>query len=201
MVRPGRDRLSGRIEIDETYVGGLAEGKRGRGAEGKVLVAIAAQENGPGIGRIRLARVRDASADSLLPFIQGTVEPGSTVHTDGWKAYSGLGRLGYRHEYDVLKDQGPEAATQLLPRVHQVASLLKRWLLGTHQGAVEAHQWDYYLDEYTFRFNRRTSASRGKLFYRLVQQTVQMSPVPYKLLVGGTDNPDHKRLRSLASRG
>ena len=133
----------------------MAEGKRGRGAEGKALIAIAAQEDGTGIGRIRLARVPDASSESLLGFVQASAEAGSTIHTDGWRAYQGLAALGYQHEFSVLQDQGHEAATKLLPRVHQIASLLKRWLLGTHQGAVESHQLDYYLDEYTFRFNRR----------------------------------------------
>ena len=201
MVRPGRDRLQGRIEVDETYVGGLAEGKRGRGATGKALIVIAAQEDGPGTGRIRLARVPDASAESLLGFVEASAEAGSTIHTDGWRAYQGLATLGYQHEYSVLHDQGPEAATQLLPRVHHIASLVKRWLLGTHQGAVEPHQLDYYLDEYTFRFNRRKSASRGKLFYRLVQQAVQVEPAPYKLIVGGTENRHPKLLGAVESRG
>lgn len=201
MVRPGRDRLQGRVEVDETYVGGSAEGKRGRGAEAKALIVIAAQEDGPGIGRIRLARVPDASSESLLGFVKASVEAGSTIHTDGWRAYQTLAALGYQHDFSVLHDQGPEAATKLLPRVHQVASLLKRWLLGTHQGAVESHQLDYYLDEYTFRFNRRNSASRGKLFYRLVQQAVQVAPAPYKLIVGGAENQHHKELGPVESRG
>jgi len=201
MVRPGRERLQGRIEVDETYVGGLAEGKRGRGAEGKALVAMAAQEDGPGIGRIRMARVPDASSESLLGFVQASAEAGSTIHTDGWRAYQGLAALGYQHEFSVLQDQGPEAATQLLPRVHQIASLLKRWLLGIHQGAVESHQLDYYLDEYTFRFNRRKSASRGKLFYRLVQQAVEVEPAPYKFRVGGKGTQHHNQLGAVESRG
>lgn len=75
------------------------------------------------------------------------------------------------------------AASKLLPRVHRVASLLKRWLLGTHQGAVSHEYLDYYLDEFTFRFKRRTSRSRGKLFYRLLQQAVAADPVPYKTIV------------------
>jgi len=201
MVRPGRDRLSGRVEVDETYVGGMAEGKRGRGAERKALVVVAAQEDGRGIGRIRLARVADAGAASLIGFVRQSVGPGSTVHTDGWRGYAGLQDAGYRHEFHCLQDQGPEGATKLLPRVHRVAALLKRWLLGTHQGAVEPAHLDYYLDEFTFRFNRRTSASRGKLFYRLVEQAVQVEPAPRATLVGGKNNPHLNPLGSVESKG
>lgn len=185
MVRPGRDALSGRVEIDETYVGGLAEGKRGRGSQKKALVVIAAEEDGAGIGRIRMARIADASAGSLEGFVRQAVVVGSGVHTDGWDGYNGIAALGYRHEATVLRGQGKEAATQLMPRVHRAAALLKRWLLGTHQGAVTADHLNYYLDEFTFRFNRRTSRSRGKLFYRLVQQAVQIGPTAYKDMVGG----------------
>jgi transposase-like protein len=189
MVRPGRDRLSGSIEVDETYVGGPSEGKRGRGSQGKALVVIAAQADGRKIGRIRLARVPDAAASSLMPFIAQAIEPGSEVITDGWEGYGGLGVQGYRHEVKVLQGQGKDAATELLPRVHLVASLLKRWLLGTHQGAVHPSHLDYYLDEFTFRFNRRNSQWRGKLFYRLLQQAVEIEPAPYRELVGGKSGP------------
>ena len=113
------------------------------------------------------------------------------MHTDGWKPYQGLAALGYEHEITRLKGQPLSAATEELPRVHRVASLLKRWLLGTHQGAIAPEHLDYYLDEFTFRFNRRTSASRGKLFYRLAQQAVQVSPAPYHMLVGGAPVPKH----------
>ena len=185
MVRPGRDALSGRVEIDETYVGGLAGGKRGRGSQKKALVVIAAEEDGAGIGRIRMARIADASAPSLEGFVVQAVAAGSGVHTDGWDGYNGLAARGYQHEASVLRGQGKEAATQLMPRVHRVAALLKRWLLGTHQGAVRAEHLDYYLDEFTFRFNRRSSRSRGKLFYRLLQQAVQIGPTAYKEMIGG----------------
>lgn len=201
MVRPGRDRLKGRVEVDETYVGGLAERRRGRGIPSKALVIIAAQEDGRGIGRIRLARIPDASNTHLRHFIQSAIEPGSCIHTDGWASYQGLEKLGYKHEVSALQGLGKKAATELLPRVHRVASLMKRWLLGTHQGAVNAKHLDYYLDEFTFRFNRRTSASRGKLFYRLVQQAVQMSPAPYKKMVGGIPTQEPKQLGSVESKG
>lgn len=191
MVRPGRDRLSGRIEVDETQIGGMTPGQKGRGIPSKALVAIAAQEDGAGIGRIRLARIPDGSASHLHRFVQGAIVQGSCVHTDGWKPYQGLDQLGYQHEVSKLQGQKKSAATELLPRVHRVASLLKRWLLGTHQGAIAPEHLDYYLDEFTFRFNRRASASRGKLFYRLAQQAVQVAPVPYHTLVGGATNPKH----------
>jgi transposase-like protein len=189
MVRPGRDKLSGRVEVDETLVGGETPGRKGRGVPSQALVVIAAQEAGAGIGRIRLAGIPEASADHLHRFIQGAIVQGSCVHTDGWKPYRGLEPLGFPHEVSKLKGQKKDAATELLPRVHLVASLLKRWLLGTHQGAIMPEHLDYYLDEFTFRFNRRNSASRGKLFYRLAQQAVQVPPTPYRMLVGGSNNP------------
>lgn len=185
MVRPGRDRLSGIIEVDETYIGGEKPGKRGRGAGGKALVMVAAQENEGHIGRIRLCRVPDASTESLSQAVQDTVEPGSMVRTDGWGGYGQLTSLGYVHA--VVRETG-EVGENLLPLAHRAASLLKRWLLGTHQGAVRASHLDYYLDEFTFRFNRRTSGSRGKLFYRLVQQAVQVQPVKGNDLRGRCPN-------------
>ena len=187
MVRPGRDRLSGRVEVDETYVGSLEEGVRGRQTETKALVAIACEEDGRGVGRIRLGHIQDASAASLHGFVQEAIEPGSVVHTDGWEGYAGLEAKGYQHKVTVLQRRR-RSPSELLPRVHLVASLLKRWLLGTHQGAVRPDHLAYYLDEFTFRFNRRRSRSRGKLFYRLLQQAVVVEPAPYKSLVGGTWN-------------
>jgi transposase-like protein len=189
MVRPGRDRLSGRVEVDEIYVGGEESGVHGRQTETKALVAVAAEEVGTRIGRIRMRRIDDASAASLEPFIQASVEPGAVVHTDDWNGYTHVGTLGYVHEVTNLKQTG-QAAHETMPRVHRVAALLKRWLLGTHQGAVSHEHLDYYLDEFTFRFNRRTSRSRGKLFYRLVQQAVAVDPVPYKRLIGGVDGSE-----------
>jgi transposase-like protein len=182
MVRPGRDRLTGWVEVDETYVGGLEEGVRGRQTERKSLIVIAAQVDGPGMGRIRMKRIADASADSLMEFVKEAIEPGSTVHTDGWPGYERLEREGYAHEITFLKGK-KKAASELMPRVHRIASLLKRWILGTHQGAVSHEHLEYYLDEFTFRFNRRRSGNRGKLFYRLVQQAVAINPVPYKSMV------------------
>lgn len=182
MVRPGRDRLSGVIEVDETYWGGPEEGVRGRETFKKVLIVVAAQEDGKAVGRIRLRHVADASSASLLPFIEDSIEPGSLVKTDGWKGYNGLGDKGYRRQIIVVS-QRRESASDLLPGVHRVVSLLKRWLMGTHQGAVSSEHLDYYLDEFTFRFNRRTSRHRGMLFYRLAQQAVALETVLYKDMV------------------
>jgi transposase-like protein len=182
MVRPDRDRLTERVEVDETYLGGLEEGVRGRQTERKALIIVAAQEDGPGIGRIRMRRIVDASAESLVPFIQDSVEAGSVIHTDGWLGYEPVGGKGYDHEVTFLKGN-KKTPSELMPRVHRVISLLKRWLMGTHQGAVSLEHLDYYLDEFTFRFNRRKSRSRGKLFFRLLQQAVAIDPVPYKSMV------------------
>jgi transposase-like protein len=197
MVRPGRDRLSGVVEVDETFVGGEKAGKRGRGAEGKALVVIAVEDKGKGrpLGRIRLQRVADASGNSLLDFVTKNIEPGSTVRTDGWKGYNGVKSAHYNHVQ--AKDEAIVAQDDkdMLPLAHRVASLLKRWLLGTYQGAVKHSHIDYYLDEYVFRFNRRTSRSRGKLFYRLLQQAVQVDPVCGKQIRGGAQSseaPNHK---------
>jgi transposase-like protein len=176
MVRPGRDRLSGVVEVDETYVGGKKTGKPGRGAAGKALVGIAVEDKGEqGIGRIRLGHLEDASGTSLTPFVQGIAQPGSTIRTDDWAGYSGLTESHFGHV--VIPSNELELA-------HLIAALLKRWLLGTYQGAVRPSHLVYYLDEFTFRFNRRTSASRGKLFYRLVQQALMVDPVPGYALKG-----------------
>jgi transposase-like protein len=189
MVRPGRDRLNGEVEVDETYLGGVTQGQGRRNMEGKALVVIAAQKDGKKIGRIRLAQINDASAQCLEFFIQKAVEPGTVIHTDGWRGYNGLKDLGYEHQVAVLRGQPRSAANEVFPRVHLVASLLKRWLLGTHQGAVAASHLDYYLDEFTFRFNRRTSRTRGKLFFRLVEQAVAVEPVQFKQILGGKAEP------------
>ena len=183
MVRPGRDRLSGVVEVDETYVGGPEPGVVGRETANKSLVAVAAEEDGTRIGRIRLRQIPDASAPSLEEFIADAVEPGSVLHTDGWPGYKGVQALGYGHRVTNIKASG-RPAHETLPRVHRVASLLKRWMLGTHQGSVSPEHLDYYLDEFTFRFNRRASRSRGKLFYRLVEQAMATDPVPTKALIG-----------------
>ncbi len=176
MVRPDRDRLSGIIQVDESYIGGRKKpGKRGRGAAGKVAVAIAVEDKGlEGIGRIRMGILQDVSADSLKTFIGQSIASGSMIITDGWKGYTEM----HEYSHNILED----SKNLVLP--HLVASLLKRWLLGTYQGAVRRGCLDYYLDEFTFRFNRRASASRGKLFFRLVQQLLNVDPAPRSSLVG-----------------
>jgi transposase-like protein len=160
MVRPGRERLAGQVEVDETFVGGAEEGGGRRHVGKKALVAIAVEIRGTAIGRIRLQRIRDSSAASLLPFVRQAVTPGSRVVTDGLQSYRGLAAAGYVHERKVIQGSG-ETPNALLPRVHRVASLLKRWLLGTHQGRPDRAHLPYYLDEFTFRFNRRTARHRG----------------------------------------
>jgi transposase-like protein len=179
MVRPGRGRLRGVVEVDETYWGGEEKGVVGRLTYEKAVIIVGAEQDGKGIGRIRLRRIPDVTKATLHGFIAQSVEPGSTICTDGLHAYLGLD--GYLHHRQIQSDQGPDE--HLLPRVHRVVALLKRWLLGTHQGAVEHDHLDYYLDEFTFRFNRRKSASRGKLFYRLAQQAVLVAPAPLDTLI------------------
>jgi transposase-like protein len=194
MVRPGRERLNGVVEVDETYLGGLEEGVAGRETERKALIAVAAEEDGKGIGRIRLRHIPDASACSLHTFVLACVEAGSVVHTDGWEGYSGIEEFGYKRKVTVLAGR-KKKPHELLPRVHRVASLLKRWILGTHQGAISHEHLDYYLDEFTFRFNRRTSRNRGKLFYRLLQQAMQTTPTPYSTLSKGIRPGPERRPR------
>jgi transposase-like protein len=169
--------LSGVIEVDETFVGGTKhDGRRGRGASGKSLVLIAVQREDKILGRIRLKRISDASGQTLEKAINETIESGSIIRTDGWAGYSKLGEAGYKHEV-VRADTS--VGENLLPGCNLVASLMKRWLGGTLQGAVAHEHLEYYLDEYTFRFNRRTSRHRGKLFYRLLQQAVITDVVTY----------------------
>ncbi len=203
MVRPHRERLSGTVEVDETYIGGPARGpRRGRprGAPKftptqrdllKAIVAIAVEVKEPkGFGRVRLRRVDDASENCVLAFVREAIEPGALVHTDGSFAYRNLTEHGYRHERTVVSGS-PDPAHVSMPAVHRIASLLKRWLLGTHQGSFHPHHLDYYLDEYTFRFNRRTSRSRGLLFYRLLEQAVVTDPITYRDIVVPKEATQH----------
>lgn len=184
MVRPGRDKLTGGVEVDETYVGGVGTKVRGRGAKRKTIVAIAAEVRGRGPGRIRMAQIPDLSAPSLRRFVRDNVRQGSVLRTDAWSGYNGIEVMGYRHTVTNISDTA-DPAHVVMPRVHRVASLLDRWWLGIHQGAIRPSHLDYYLDEFTFRFNRRTSKARGLLFYRLIEQAVDCSPVPRKMIVGG----------------
>jgi transposase-like protein len=183
MVRPDRDLLGGEVEVDESYVGGEEEGVRGRLARKKAIVAIALEIKQPrGYGRVRLRRIPDASAASLVPFVTNVVLPDAVVLTDAWRGYAPLARHGYTHKPTNISASG-DPAHVVMPGVHRVASLLKRWLLGTHQSAVRPEHLDAYLDEYTFRFNRRHSRSRGLLFYRLLEQAAVTPPAPYEDIV------------------
>jgi len=185
MVRPQRDKLSGEVEVDETFIGGreIGKGKQGRGAETKTLVVVATECVGKQIGRVRFMCIPEASSECLSQFIEENIEIGSTIMTDGWKGYGFLSKSEkYKHETKVISGSGKEAH-ELLPHVHLVDSLVKRWVNGTHQGNVSPKHLSYYLDEFAFRFNRKMSTYRGKLFYRLIQQAVDTSPIPYKDII------------------
>ena len=186
MVNPKRAKLSGIVEVDETYIGGEEhDGKRGRGTSNKSIVVIAVElkEGRNQLGRVRMKVVPDASKESLQGFIRENVEAGSTVITDGLSSYSSLGKIGYIHEVPKKFEVADEENT--LPHVHMIVSLLKRWLLGTHQGAVQDTHLQAYLDEYVFRFNRRKSAKRGLLFYRLLESAMHIPPTTLNELLGG----------------
>lgn len=181
MVRPGRDHLSEVVEVDEIFIGGLHKGARGRGAFKKAMALVAVEDKGESIGRIRLACIPNASHASITRALKDMVELGSTIRTDKWRGYAGLKNDGYDHitiDKDIALDE-----ENLTPLVHRVASLLKRWLLNTHQGGVQHTHLPYYLDEFVFRFNRRTARSRGLLFYRLMQNALAIDPVPASRLV------------------
>jgi transposase-like protein len=189
LVTPGRDRLAGTVEVDETFIGGEEPGLRGGRAKGKkALVGIAIEVKEPkGFGRCRMAILTDASAVSLRPFVTDHVEVGSTVITDAWQGYHGIAGLGYEHDrrsQNAARAAGEDPAG-LLPGVHRVASLTKRWLLSTHQGRFDQAHLQSYLDEFVFRFNRRKSRSRGLLFYRVLELAVGHDPVRYSDITAG----------------
>ena len=185
MINPNRTKLTGIIEVDECYIGGEEHGgKRGRGTENKSIVVIGVEllEGKNRMGRVRMKVVPDVSGDSLVGFIKETVELGSTVITDGWSGFASVSASGYAHvvpkKFEVADEKN------LLPHVHMIVSLLKRWLLGTHQGAVQEMHLQAYLDEYVFRFNRRKAAKRGLLFYRLLECAMQVPPTTLDDLLG-----------------
>ncbi|MDA1055380.1 MAG: IS1595 family transposase [Planctomycetota bacterium] len=184
MVRADRTRLAGEVEVDEAYVGGVKHGGgRGRGTSKCIAVEVRQPK---GFGRVRMRHVPDVSAASLLPFVCEAVAPGTRVLTDGWGGYNGLSKHGYQREKIVVSTSGDPAHVSL-PGVHRVASLLKRWILGTHQGAVTADHLQSYLEEFTFRFNRRTSRSRGHVFHRLLEQAVVTGPITESDVTRGYD--------------
>lgn len=174
--------MSGVIEVDETYIGGeeIGNDKKGRGAEQKRLVVVATECKGKQIGRVRFKIIPDASSKSLISFIEANIEEGSTVISDGWSGYRNLSQnTKFIHEEKVISGSGQQAH-ELLPHVHMVDSLIKRWINGTHQGKISKKHLEYYLEEFAFRFNRKLSNHRGKLFYRLMQQSVDCLPFTYK---------------------
>jgi transposase-like protein len=178
MARQGREPLSGTVEVDETCVGGLAEGLPGRSKDKKALAVIAIEFHGKSLGRVRMREIESASSENLIGFVKDCVNVGSTVVTDGWQRYAKLRELGYVHKWTKVK-----SGQDVLPYVHLVISLLKRWLLGALQGDVDKKYLEYYLDECAFRFNRRTSRGRGELFQRLMEQSVVTNPIIRKQLV------------------
>jgi len=177
MVRSERERLSGNVEVDETLIGGVEHGgKRGRGTTSSIVVVAVETIEPKGFGRLRMRHVPDASGASLLPFVCDVVTPNSTVHTDGWVGYNDLPKYGYSHRKTIQSSSGDPAHVSM-PGVHRVSGLLKRWMLGTHQGSVTPAHLQSYLEEFTFRFNRRTSRSRGLVFRRLIEQAVVTGPI------------------------
>ena len=194
MIRPGRELLS--VEVDETFIGGKEDGtnKTGRGGSEKTLVVVATECHGKQIGRVRFKCIDSASGNNLIKFIEDNIEHGSTVITDGWKGYDPLAnRIEYTHVRKSISGSGQEAH-ELLPHVHMVDSLLKRWIKGTHQGRISQKHLGFYLDEYAFRFNRKLSTHRGKVFYRLVQQSVSTEPASLKSLMKN-EKTIHERSR------
>jgi transposase-like protein/rubredoxin len=183
LVRPGRERLRGAVEVDESYFGGEEPGRRGgRARSKKVMVGVAVERVEPrGFGRCRMAPLADASAESLRAFLVDNVEPGARVVTDGWQPYRPATSGLYVHER--LAGAQRAEASRLLPGVHKVSSLAKRWLLGTHQGSVEEAHLPGYLNEFVFRFNRRRSRSRGLVFYRVLELSVAHDPLRYRDLI------------------
>ena len=187
MVNAERKPLSDEVEIDETLVGGVQQGgKRGRGVSKSVVVIAVEIKQPKGFGRVRMRYVSDASGASLLPFIRDVVTPGAVVLTDGWGGYNGLPELGYTRKATILSSSGDPAHVSM-PGVHRIASLLKRWILGTHQGSIIPIHLQSYLEEFTFRFNRRTSRSRGLVFRRLLEQAVITKPVTEADVTHGYD--------------
>jgi transposase-like protein len=190
MVRPGRDRLTGAVEVDEAFFGGPEPGRAGRGALGKTMVAIAVEVSADGsqLGRCRMSVIPDAEGPTLRTFVEDYIEPGSLVVTDGWSGYQVACKPPYRHDRSAISRQ-TLPAHELLPAVHRVAGLTKRWLLGTHQGGVKPGHLQAYLNEFAFRFNRRNSDARGMLFYRLLEIAVLAGPRTFRSLVAVRRRP------------
>jgi len=185
MVNAERAKLTGTVEVDETFIGGEEHGgKRGRGSDKNIVVIAVEINEGKGFGRTRMRHIPDASGDSLIPFIQDSISTDAKLITDGWRGYSKVKDVGYTREIINLSDSD-DFAHVLMPGVHRLASLLKRWILGTHQGSVSDMHLQAYLEEYTFRFNRRNSNSRGLVFKRLIEHSISSKPITQEDIVGG----------------
>ncbi|WP_345001568.1 IS1595 family transposase, partial [Agromyces bauzanensis] len=196
MTGTGRERLTGQIEVDEAFYGGLTPGKRGRGSAGKTLVGAAVERRGSRMGRIRMQVLASASAGDLARFLGATVAPGATVVTDGWVSYPPAATAAsVTHEPHVVAGSG-EQAHVILPGVHRVFSLSKRMLEGTYQDGMQARHLQAYLDEFVFRFNRRTATHRGMLFFRLLEHAVSAAPAPYRDLVAAPGAKERPRPRT-----
>jgi transposase-like protein len=184
MVNSERAKLTGTVEVDETFVGGEESGgKRGRGADKDIVVIAIEVKEGKGFGRTRMRHIADASGGSLLPFIQDSISPDATLVTDGWRGYSKIVNDGYTRVIKNISDSDDFAQVHM-PGRHRLASLLKRWILGTHQGSVSGMHLQAYLEEYTFRFNRRNAKSRGLVFKRLIEQSLKTKPITQSDIVG-----------------
>ncbi|MFP4360176.1 MAG: IS1595 family transposase [Alphaproteobacteria bacterium] len=187
LVDPDPRQLEGDVAADEAHVGGRRPGKRGRGAAGKTVVA-GGTAAAPGdtkkreLGRLRLATVALAAGADLERFITANVAQGSAITTAGWRGYGGFAAAGYDHHAIGLARSWGQA-DQRLPAVHLVFGLAKRWLLGTHHGAVSAKYLQRYLDDYVFRFNRRRAKSPAHGFARVLQNAVRIPPATHRAIV------------------
>lgn len=184
MAPPGRQGLTEAVEVDLLHVGGAEAGPPHPENNRPANILAGAEIRGRGLGRIRLLPLADIESETLNAAVRKMVAAGSLIHTDKRSPIKDLQALGYRHKVVDIHPQGAPAP-ELMPRAARIALLLRRWLLGTHHGGVQKKHLDYYLDEFTFRFNRRASQSRGLLFYRLMQQAVILDPMPLKKIVGG----------------
>ena len=181
MILNDRNKLQGTFEIDEVFLGGKVSGKRGRGAEGKGIIAVAEEINVRKTCRLRLAKIPKATSKALSGFIENNIEKSFKILSDAWTDYTGLDKLGYEHE--IQNPSVKDSDEEILSNVHRIASLLKRWLLGTHQSFLNKNKLEYYPDEFVFRYNRRTSSSIGLLFMRLIEQAVITTPGSYKEII------------------
>jgi transposase-like protein len=183
MRRLNREKLIDKVEVDESFIGGHHEGQRGRGSENKTLLCIGLERDTSKkknqCGRIRIEIIDDASKNSIEDFIIENVDKEAIVVTDKWPSYNHINELIKKH-----LPQKSDKENDPLGGIHLVSSLLKRWLLGTHQGRVEKKHLQQYVDEFVFRFNRRKSKSRGKVFFRLIDECIVHTVKPYWQIIG-----------------